>query len=96
MQYHHLDPHQLPFGDWVAVVDPDRVPSGDLEMQRARRVGALLIVVMLSIMVDLVSGYGRCWLPPLLFTLPRSKKPTETLPPWVMCPQLSSRPYEAV
>lgn len=96
MRYHHLNPHQLPSGEWIAVGDGDRVPSGDLEMQLALGVGALLIVVLLSITVGVVSGYGRCWLPPLSITLPGSKKPTETLLPWVMRPQLSGRLYRSV
>lgn len=59
-RYHHLNPHQLTSGEWVAVVDADRVPSGDLEVQHALRVEALLIIFLLSFMVGLVSGYGRC------------------------------------
>lgn len=88
---HHMNVHQLPSGEWIAVVDGDRVPSGDLTMKYAFGGGALLILLSLNIMVGILFGYARCFLP--LFLI--SGKKVETFLPWVARPQFPTRLYKA-
>jgi hypothetical protein len=88
---HHMNVHQLPSGEWIAVVDGDRVPSGDLTMKYAFGGGALLILLSLNIMVGILFGYARCFLP--LFLTPGKK--AETFLPWVARPQFPTRLYKA-
>ncbi|WOL05004.1 glycosyltransferase family protein 64 [Canna indica] len=72
-RYHHLDAQQLTSGQWIAVMDGDRVPSGDA----VRRVvigytafGAAILLVMLSgILINVI----KCILP-LNQHLPLSRK----------------------
>uniref|UniRef100_A0A7I4DU57 Glycosyl transferase 64 domain-containing protein n=1 Tax=Physcomitrium patens TaxID=3218 RepID=A0A7I4DU57_PHYPA len=93
---HHMNLHQLPSGEWIAVVDGDRVPSGYLSMQYALGGAALLLLLSMSVIVGLVTGYGRCFLPPLSIMLNGSKRSIETLLPCVVRPQLTTRLYRAV
>lgn len=91
VRYHHMDVHHLPSGDWIAVMDGDRVPSGDLSMKYALGSGALLLLLSLNTMAGILFGYVRCMFP-VGYVMPGKK--TEALLPWVR-PQLPSRLYKA-
>ncbi|PKA57279.1 alpha-1,4-N-acetylglucosaminyltransferase EXTL3 [Apostasia shenzhenica] len=60
VRYHHLDPQQLSSGGWVAVMDGDRVPSGD--STRAIILGwvFMLLVFFLIMFVGLLVGVMDC------------------------------------
>lgn len=87
LRYHHMDVQQLPSGDWIAVMDGDRIPSGDLSMKYTLGFGALLLLLSLNIMVGVLFGYVRC-------IVPTPGKRSDTLLPWVR-PQLPTRLYKA-
>ncbi|KAG0573241.1 hypothetical protein KC19_VG161200 [Ceratodon purpureus] len=88
---HHMNAHQLPSGKWIAVVDGDRVPSGDLAMNYALGGGALFILFSLNMMMGILFGYARCYVPHFLIPGKRG----ETVLPWVVRPQLPTRFHKA-
>ncbi|XP_071713851.1 glucosamine inositolphosphorylceramide transferase 1-like [Rutidosis leptorrhynchoides] len=60
---HHLDVQQLRSGQWIAVSDGDRTPSGDYS--RRIIVGCLLIFASCSLvlLMGVLLGYVRCTVP---------------------------------
>ncbi|XP_071732365.1 glucosamine inositolphosphorylceramide transferase 1-like [Rutidosis leptorrhynchoides] len=60
---HHLDAQQLRSGQWIAVSDGDRTPSGDYS--RRFIVGCLLIIVsgLLVFVIGMLLGFVRCIVP---------------------------------
>ncbi|KAF6150414.1 hypothetical protein GIB67_034113 [Kingdonia uniflora] len=69
-RYHHLDAQMLSSGGWVAVMDGDRVPSGDSLHRLMIGSAALAMVAALVILVGLLLGTVKCILP--LTWCPRS------------------------
>ncbi|KAK9070270.1 hypothetical protein SSX86_010670 [Deinandra increscens subsp. villosa] len=65
---HHLDVQRLRSGQWIAVSDGDRTPSGDLS--RRLIVGWLLILAAGSLVfvMGMLLGYIRCSVPVSWFT----------------------------
>ncbi|KAG9456793.1 hypothetical protein H6P81_001301 [Aristolochia fimbriata] len=62
-RYHHLDAQQLSSGEWIAVMDGDRVPSGDSFQRFLLGSSSLLAVVLLVVLVGLLVGAVKCILP---------------------------------
>uniref|UniRef100_A0A7N0TLU7 Glucosamine inositolphosphorylceramide transferase 1 n=1 Tax=Kalanchoe fedtschenkoi TaxID=63787 RepID=A0A7N0TLU7_KALFE len=62
-RYHHLDAQQLSSGMWIAVVDGDRVPSGD--SSRRSVLGAIHIVLVAGLVAvsGMLLGAVKCTLP---------------------------------
>lgn len=63
LRYHHLDAHRLPSGRWVAAMDGDRVPSGDLAARYFLGSMAFLVLVSLVLLFGIVVGVVRCVFP---------------------------------
>ncbi|CAA6657517.1 unnamed protein product [Spirodela intermedia] len=77
-RYHQLDAQQLPSGEWIAVMDGDRVPSG--ENLRRLIIGYSLIAAAVALVV--LAGAVLCVLKCLLrrgSSLPQSGTPDDGL-----------------
>jgi hypothetical protein len=59
LRYHHMDVQQLPSGNWIAVMDGDRVPSSDLLIKYTIGSAALLVLLVLNILVGVLFGCVR-------------------------------------
>uniref|UniRef100_I1PXH2 Glucosamine inositolphosphorylceramide transferase 1 n=2 Tax=Oryza glaberrima TaxID=4538 RepID=I1PXH2_ORYGL len=64
MRYHHIDAQQLASGGWVAVMDGDRVPSGDSTRRSLFGYMGFLVAVALVTFVGFVKGAISCYIPP--------------------------------
>ncbi|XP_076940683.1 glucosamine inositolphosphorylceramide transferase 1-like [Bidens hawaiensis] len=87
---HHLDVQRLNSGQWIAVSDGDRTPSGD--MTRRCIVGWLLILAAgsLVIILGMLLGFVRCIIP--LSWCPDSiKKRSDSFLVWERSSMLASR-----
>ncbi|XP_020531678.1 glycosyltransferase family protein 64 protein C5 [Amborella trichopoda] len=56
LRYHHLDVQQLPSGDYIAVMDGDRVPSGDSTRRLVLGFTGLLILFTLVMVMGFLVG----------------------------------------
>ncbi|BFI25327.1 protein MpGT64.1 [Marchantia polymorpha subsp. ruderalis] len=92
VRHHHLDVMRLSSGDWIAVMDGDRVPSGDRSARIALGSIGLLILITLTFFVGLLYGFVRCGEPT---SRPHNAKKGETPVVWAR-PQLISPMYRAV
>ncbi|KAL8251759.1 hypothetical protein R6Q59_035452 [Mikania micrantha] len=87
---HHLDVQRLNSGQWIAVSDGDRTPSGD--MSRRCIIGWLLILAAgsLVLVMGMLLGFVRCIVP--LSWCPNSlKKRSDSFLVWERSSLLSSR-----
>lgn len=92
IRHHHLDAQQLPSGDWIAVMDGDRVPSGDSTRRFLLGSLTLLFLGILVILVGVLLGVVRC-----VFPLSRclgAGKRSDTLSVWTH-PQFTSKLHKA-
>ncbi|EYU38054.1 hypothetical protein ABFS82_06G159900 [Erythranthe guttata] len=62
-RHHHLDVQRLSSGEWVAVIDGDRVPSGDSVRRSVFGFGAVIAVGALVVLVGMVVGAVKCLVP---------------------------------
>lgn len=62
-RYHHLDVQQLGSGEWVAVMDGDRVPSGDPVRRFILGFTSLSVVAALVILLGVLVGAVKCIIP---------------------------------
>lgn len=62
-RYHHLDVQRLSSGEWIGVMDGDRVPSGDLVHRFILGCGSLLAVALLVVLMGLLLGPIKCLIP---------------------------------
>ncbi|KAL8538755.1 hypothetical protein ACS0TY_000676 [Phlomoides rotata] len=60
---HHLDVQQLGTGDWIAVLDGDRVPSGDKIHRFVLGSGSILAVSILIVLFGILLGVVKCIVP---------------------------------
>lgn len=60
---HHLDVQQLSSGEWVAVRDGDRLPSGDTMHRFILGSASVLAIAMLIMLVGMLLGAVRCIVP---------------------------------
>lgn len=63
MRYHHLDAQRLPSGGWIAVMDGDRVPSGDINARYLTGLAAFLFLILLVLLFGVIFGVVQCVLP---------------------------------
>ncbi|KAI5077385.1 hypothetical protein GOP47_0007209 [Adiantum capillus-veneris] len=63
MRYHHLDAQRLPSGGWIAVMDGDRVPSGDINARYLVGSAAFLVSVFLVLSLGIIFGAVQCVFP---------------------------------
>ncbi|PKI68571.1 glucosamine inositolphosphorylceramide transferase 1 [Punica granatum] len=62
-RYHHLDAQQLPSGEWIAVMDGDRVPSGDSVLRFIFGVASVMGVAAIIILMGAIVGAVKCIIP---------------------------------
>ncbi|ERN01297.1 glycosyltransferase family protein 64 protein C5 [Amborella trichopoda] len=72
-RYHHLDIQRLPSGHWIAVMDGDRVWSGDTTRRLISGLASAAVVVILLVLTGILVGAIKCVLP-LSWCLSPSKK----------------------
>ncbi|WOL03006.1 glycosyltransferase family protein 64 [Canna indica] len=60
MRYHHLDTQQLPSGNWIAVMDGDRVPSGDTTTRFVLGCTFILLLFLLVVFMAFLVGAVNC------------------------------------
>ncbi|KAF6985890.1 hypothetical protein CFC21_003704 [Triticum aestivum] len=70
MRYHHLDAQQLDSGRWIAVMDGDRVPSGDSTRRSISGYLGFLLAIVLVTFVGFVKGAINCYIPPSFWAAP--------------------------
>ncbi|KAK6933481.1 Glycosyl transferase 64 domain [Dillenia turbinata] len=62
-RYHHLDVQQLSSGEWVAVMDGDRVPSGDSTRRFVLGCASILAFAAIVILLGVLLGALKCIIP---------------------------------
>ncbi|GMP22462.1 hypothetical protein CsSME_00000479 [Camellia sinensis var. sinensis] len=62
-RHHHLDVQLLDSGKWIAVMDGDRVPSGDATRRFILGCASFLAVAALVILIGLLLGTVKCLIP---------------------------------
>ncbi|KAK4798896.1 hypothetical protein SAY86_024261 [Trapa natans] len=62
-RYHHLDAQQLPSGEWIAVMDGDRVPSGDSAHRFILGFASVAGVVAVIVLMGILVGAVKCFIP---------------------------------
>jgi len=72
-RYHHLDAQMLPSGKWVAVMDGDRVPSGDSSRRLIFGYIAFGVAITLVVLTGVLLSAINC-IPPISWRLPISGK----------------------
>lgn len=87
---HHLDVQQLSSGEWIAVLDGDRVPSGDANRRLILGFASVLAVAALVILVGMLLGAVNC-LVPLSWCPHNMEKRSDALLSWEKPNLFSSR-----
>ncbi|KAI4352644.1 hypothetical protein L6164_006875 [Bauhinia variegata] len=62
-RYHHLDVQELPSGEWIGVMDGDRVPSGDPVHRFILGCASVAVVAMLIVLMGVLLGFVNCIIP---------------------------------
>ncbi|KAK4754551.1 hypothetical protein SAY87_002655 [Trapa incisa] len=62
-RYHHIDAQQLPSGKWIAVMDGDRVPSGDPTRRFILGVASIIGVAAITVLMGILVGAVKCIIP---------------------------------
>ncbi|XP_010243162.1 PREDICTED: glycosyltransferase family protein 64 protein C5-like isoform X2 [Nelumbo nucifera] len=62
-RYHHLDAQQLSSGEWIGVMDGDRVPSGDSVHRFILGSASFAAVAALVVLVGVLLGAVKCIIP---------------------------------
>ncbi|KAG9158628.1 hypothetical protein Leryth_019222 [Lithospermum erythrorhizon] len=88
-RYHHLDVQQLSSGEWVAVLDADRVSSGDPNRRFILGCASAVGVATVVILIGMLLGTVKC-LVPLSWCPHNLGKRSDTLLAWER-PTLSSK-----
>ncbi|XP_072968911.1 glucosamine inositolphosphorylceramide transferase 1-like isoform X1 [Typha angustifolia] len=78
IRYHHLDTQQLSSGDWIAVMDGDRVFSGDSSRRLLFACTNFLLVILLIMFLGFVIGALNCFLTPRFCVTPTRRNES----PW--------------
>ncbi|GMH10220.1 hypothetical protein Nepgr_012061 [Nepenthes gracilis] len=63
LRHHHLDVQQLSTGEWIGLMDGDRVPSGDLFARYILGCTSVLAVAALVMLLGLLLGAVKCIIP---------------------------------
>lgn len=93
LRYHHLDAQMLATGKWIAVMDGDRVPSGDLTARYLVGSAAFLVLISLILLFGVICGTVRCVFP--LSKCLSTGKRSDMSSVWVR-PQVTSRLHRAL
>ncbi|KAM7265690.1 hypothetical protein ACFE04_003373 [Oxalis oulophora] len=80
-RYHHLDVQQLSSGEWIGVMDGDRVPSGDPSRRFIFGCASFTAVAILILLLGLLVGAVNCIIP-LNWCAHYSGKRTDTSLVW--------------
>ncbi|XP_015941198.1 glucosamine inositolphosphorylceramide transferase 1 [Arachis duranensis] len=80
-RYHHLDVQQLPSGDWVGVMDGDRVPSGDSIRRFMVGCASVAVAAVLIVFLGVLLGFVNC-IVPLNWFIHNSAKRNLTVLSW--------------
>nr|XP_017253562.1 PREDICTED: glycosyltransferase family protein 64 protein C5 isoform X2 [Daucus carota subsp. sativus] len=62
-RHHHLDVQQLSSGEWVGIMDGDRVPSGDSTYRFLLGLTSVLAVIALVTLIGTLIGALKCKIP---------------------------------
>ncbi|KAK3422192.1 hypothetical protein EUGRSUZ_G02723 [Eucalyptus grandis] len=62
-RYHHLDVQQLPSGEWIGVMDGDRVPSGYSVRRFILGCASIAAVAVIVILIGVLLGAVKCIVP---------------------------------
>ncbi|KAK9282696.1 hypothetical protein L1049_010916 [Liquidambar formosana] len=89
-RYHHLDVQQLSSGEWVGVMDGDRVPSGDSVRRFFLGCASVVVVATLVILLGVLLGAVKCIIP-LNWCLHNSGKRRDAFLAWERSNLLSSK-----
>ncbi|CAL0299788.1 unnamed protein product [Lupinus luteus] len=89
-RYHHLDVQQLPSGDWIGVMDGDRVPSGDSNRRFILGCASVAIAAVFIVLLGVLLGFVNCIVPPNWFIHNAGKK-SFALSAWERSSAFSSR-----
>ncbi|XP_065870295.1 glucosamine inositolphosphorylceramide transferase 1 [Euphorbia lathyris] len=80
-RYHHLDVQQLSSGEWIGVMDGDRVPSGDMVHRFLIGCASIAAVTAIIVILGLLLGAVKCIIP-LNWCAYYSGKRSDTLLVW--------------
>ncbi|CAN1318886.1 Glucosamine inositolphosphorylceramide transferase 1 [Linum perenne] len=89
-RYHHLDVQQLSSGEWIGVMDGDRVPSGDPSRRFIVGCASLTATAAVVIVLGLLLGAVKCIIP-LNWCAHYSGKRSDALLVWERSNLFSSR-----
>ncbi|KAL4332764.1 hypothetical protein GQ457_07G018890 [Hibiscus cannabinus] len=89
-RYHHLDVQQLRSGEWVGVMDGDRVPSGDSVRRFLLGCTSVAALAGLILLLGVLVGAVNC-IVPLNWCLDYSGKRSDTLTAWERANVFSSK-----
>lgn len=89
-RYHHLDVQQLSSGQWVGVMDGDRVPSGDISHRVILGCIFVAAVVGIVVLLGVLLGVVNCIIP-LNWCADYSGKRSDTLLSWERADLFSSK-----
>ncbi|PIN14380.1 Acetylglucosaminyltransferase EXT2/exostosin 2 [Handroanthus impetiginosus] len=87
---HHLDVQQLSSGKWIAVLDGDRVPSGDAFRRFIVGLASVIAVAALVLLVGMLLGAVKC-IVPLSWCPHNIRKRSDTFLAWERSNALSSK-----
>ncbi|XP_057540229.1 glucosamine inositolphosphorylceramide transferase 1 [Amaranthus tricolor] len=90
VRYHHLDAQQLSSGEWIAVMDGDRVPSGDSVNRFVLGCASVLAVAALVLLLGVLMGSVKCFIP-LNWCPHNLRKRSDTLLDWERPNTLASK-----
>ncbi|KAF3958277.1 hypothetical protein CMV_016799 [Castanea mollissima] len=89
-RYHHLDVQQLSSGEWIAVMDGDRVPSGDSVRRFILGCASVAVVAVLVLLLGVLLGAVKCIIP-LNWCIHNSGKRSDAFLAWERSNQFSSK-----
>ncbi|KAA8539216.1 hypothetical protein F0562_025908 [Nyssa sinensis] len=89
-RFHHLDVQQLTSGEWIGVMDGDRVPSGDIVRRFILGCASVVAVAALVILVGMLVGAVKCIIP-LSWCPHNIRKRSDALLGWERSNLFSSR-----
>ncbi|GAV77800.1 Glyco_transf_64 domain-containing protein [Cephalotus follicularis] len=89
-RYHHLDLQQLSSGEWIGVMDGDRVPSGDSVRRFILGCASVAAVAVVVVLLGVLLGAVNCIIP-LNWSTYYSGKRTDTICTWERSNLFSSK-----
>ncbi|XP_050210519.1 glucosamine inositolphosphorylceramide transferase 1 [Mercurialis annua] len=90
-RYHHLDVQQLSTGEWIGVMDGDRVPSGDSVRRFILGCASFAAVTAIVVVLGVLLGAVKCIIPINWCAYYSGKRSDTTLLVWEKPNQFSSK-----